>query len=49
MRSLPFENGICYSGYRRGQSPRTGLCPEESQVAEDLEILVARGYRLLRM
>jgi len=32
-------NAICYSGYRDGQSPRTGVFPSYSQIREDLLIL----------
>lgn len=32
-------NAICYSGYREGQSPRTGVFPSCSQIKEDLLIL----------
>ena len=50
---------IAYSGYREGQHPeRDGPRPEldlvavnptREQVLEDLQILVARGFRLIRM
>jgi exo-beta-1,3-glucanase (GH17 family) len=50
---------IAYSGYREGQHPeRDGPSPEldlvavnptREQVLEDLQILVARGFRLIRM
>lgn len=30
---------ICYSGYRMGQSPQTGVYPSQEQILEDLRIL----------
>ncbi|MBP5331882.1 MAG: hypothetical protein J6Y89_08540 [Lachnospiraceae bacterium] len=46
-----WHNGkaICYSGYREGQSPRTGICPSYDEVLQDLKILVNDGYRYIRM
>ncbi len=49
MKFWPTEKAICYSGYRNGQSPLTGICPGYSEVEEDLRILVADGYRYIRM
>lgn len=43
-----FDKAICYSGYRDGQSPAT-ICPTREQIAEDLDILAAEGYKYLRM
>ncbi|MBN1336816.1 MAG: glycosyl hydrolase [Deltaproteobacteria bacterium] len=46
---MPSEfQGICYSGYREGQSPEEGIFPSPAQVEEDLWILV-RHWRLLRL
>lgn len=39
---------ICYSGYREGQSPQTGVMPSDEQVREDLNMLVAHGFGLIR-
>lgn len=39
---------IAYSGYRAGQSPKTGVVPSREQVTEDLHIL-ARDWSLLRV
>ena len=36
---IPFGKAICYSGYRDGQSPETGIYPTYEQVKEDLLIL----------
>ena len=40
--------GICYSGYRNGQSPDAGIFPSAEQVTEDLRIL-SKGWRKLRL
>lgn len=44
------QNGkaICYSGYRRGQSPVTGVCPSYEEVKEDLLIL-EQDFDYIRM
>jgi len=39
---------IAYSGYRRGQSPESGVRPSQDEVSEDLNIL-ARNWRLIRV
>ncbi|MBN2864242.1 MAG: hypothetical protein JXN62_13825 [Bacteroidales bacterium] len=39
---IPYGNAICYSGYRRGQSPDTDLHPSYEQIKEDLLILHGR-------
>lgn len=36
---LPHGNGICYSGYRENQNPRTNEYPSHAEVEEDLLIL----------
>ncbi len=36
---LPYQNAICYSGFRDGQSPETGVFPSYEQIKEDLFIL----------
>lgn len=40
--------GICYSGYRRGQSPDAGVYPTPAQIREDL-LLIAPHWRRLRL
>ena len=40
--------GICYSGYRAGQSPDLGVYPSVEQITEDLRIL-AKSWRKLRL
>lgn len=48
MRKLEYGRGICYSGYRDGQSPITRIYPTYEQVKEDLLIL-ASDYDYIRM
>ena len=43
---------VAYSGYREGQHPDRGhgaVNPSEEQILEDLEILVAHGFHLIRL
>lgn len=44
----PHANAICYSGYREGQSPPSGVFPSHEEIREDLLIL-ARHWRYLRV
>jgi len=46
--TLPAGDAICYSGYRRGQSPDTGVFPTKAEIREDLRLL-ARNWSLLRL
>ena len=39
LTDLPWGEAVCYSGYRRGQSPESGLYPSYQEVREDLELL----------
>lgn len=48
MKVFEYGKAICYSGYRLGQSPKTEI-PTKEQIKEDLEILLADGFRYLRM
>jgi len=48
MNYLEYGKAICYSGYRKGQSPK-GDSPTKEQVREDLHILVNDGYKYIRM
>jgi len=48
MLKLPTGNAICYSGYRRGQSPADGIYPSLDEIREDLHIL-HKHWRLLRL
>lgn len=47
MLDLGFEHAICYSGYRRGQSPAT-VFPSYDEIKEDLLILEKR-WKLIRL
>ncbi|MDH3619685.1 MAG: hypothetical protein OER91_02255 [Gammaproteobacteria bacterium] len=43
---------LAYSGYREGQHPDRGdgaVNPSDTEILEDLELLAANGFRLLRM
>lgn len=48
MTKLEYGKAICYSGYREGPHP-DGIIPNAEQIREDLTILIADGYRYLRM
>ena len=48
MLKLPSGNAICYSGYRRGQSPGEKVYPSVAEIREDLRVL-HRNWRLLRL
>ncbi len=48
MKKLEYGKAICYSGYREGQRPG-GEVPSKEQIKEDMDILVADGYRYIRM
>ena len=37
--NITHGKAICYSGYRKGQSPETGIHPTKDQVREDLHII----------
>ena len=44
--------GVSYSGFRQGQHPDRGdgaVNPSEAEIVEDLEILIAHGFRLIRL
>lgn len=43
-----YAGAICYSGYRDGQSPPSGVFPSYEEVREDLRIL-ARKWRYIRI
>lgn len=45
---LAHGNAICYSGYRHGQSPVSGIYPSYDEVREDLLIL-AKNWKYLRL
>ena len=39
LAGVEFRDAICFSGYRRGQSPRTGVYPSYDQIKQDLAIV----------
>lgn len=43
------KKAICYSGYREGQSPVSGIVPTKEEVLEDLLLLKEEGFSYLRM
>lgn len=48
MLNLPQGNSICYSGYRRNQSPGDKTYPSVDEIREDLAIL-GKNWRNLRL
>jgi exo-beta-1,3-glucanase (GH17 family) len=48
LTGTAFHDGICYSGYREGQSPRTGVYPTYEQIKQDLGI-VRRNWKVIRI
>src|SRR5262249_55197482 len=43
------RKAICYSGYRRNQSPETRSYPSEQEIKEDLDLLTRGGWTFLRL
>ncbi len=48
MKILDYHQGINYSGYRAGQSPREEIYPNKTEIFEDLEILEGK-YQYIRL
>lgn len=48
LTGTTFCDGICYSGYRTGQSPRTRVYPTYEQIKQDLGI-VRRNWKVIRI
>jgi exo-beta-1,3-glucanase (GH17 family) len=48
LLGLQIGRSICYSGYREGQSPDTGIYPSYDQIREDLMILQGK-WQYLRL
>ncbi len=46
--NIEHGNAICYSGYRHGQSPSSGVYPSYEEVREDLKILQS-NWKILRL
>jgi exo-beta-1,3-glucanase (GH17 family) len=40
------KSAICYSGFRDGQSPDTGVYPSKEEIASDLSLLQGRWEAL---
>ncbi|MCC5804810.1 MAG: hypothetical protein JJU00_00655 [Opitutales bacterium] len=40
---------LSYSGFRRGQSPETGVHPDREEILEDLRLLEEAGFGLIRV
>lgn len=45
---IPHGNAICYSGYREGQDPRSGIYPSYEEIKEDL-LLLKHNWSYLRL
>lgn len=43
------RRAVAYSGYREGQSPADEIYPSEAEILEDLQLLVAGGFDLIRL
>lgn len=48
LDNIEFNNAICYSGFREGQSPHTRVFPTYDQIKEDLMILQGH-WKFLRL
>ena len=46
--NIPYGRAICYSGFRDGQSPETGIFPSYEEVREDL-LLLQGHWKYLRL
>nr|WP_320119288.1 hypothetical protein [uncultured Marinifilum sp.] len=46
--NIEFDKAICYSGFREGQSPDTGVFPTYDQIKEDL-LLLQGQWKYLRL
>ncbi len=43
------RKAVCYSGFREGQSPETGIYPTREEILEDLRLLQKEGFGLIRV
>lgn len=48
LKDITPGKAICYSGFRQGQSPDTGIFPSYNEIREDLLIL-SKNWRYLRL
>ncbi len=46
--NIAHGNAICYSGFRKGQSPETGIFPTYNEIKEDL-LLLQNNWNYLRL
>ncbi|GAB6090226.1 glycosyl hydrolase family 17 protein [Spirochaeta dissipatitropha] len=53
LRALDSEvfsrKALSYSGFREGQSPEDGIYPSKAEILEDLQLLAAKGFGLIRV
>lgn len=47
--SIWARKAIAYSGYRDGQSPDDQIYPSEAEILQDLNLLVTKGFGLIRL
>lgn len=47
--ALLSQRALSYSGFREGQSPSSSIYPSESEVLEDLQLLVNEGFGFIRI
>ena len=48
MKTITYGKSICYSGYRKGQSPIQKIHPKYEDIEEDLSIL-EKDFDYIRM
>lgn len=48
MNTIKYGRAICYSGYRKGQTPVINICPTYKEILEDLKIL-EKDFDYIRM
>lgn len=46
---IDWSRAICYSGYRKGQSPLENKYPSNEEILEDLKIIIENGFKYIRM
>lgn len=46
---MKYGKAICYSGYRKNQSPHKHKYPTYDQIKQDLEILIQKGFEYIRL
>ena len=48
LKDIEFADAICYSGFRDGQSPDSGIFPSKSEIKEDL-LMLEKHWKYLRL